>query len=166
MFSIDKKDLKDNNGRFRTQSLFYETNNSNLDSVLTLKDYNLKNDDKIYYSLKLIYLSYSDITEYQFALDVFGSWKHWNRIKGNALISPFVEEWADELEVKIRSEAIRAMVKTATTEGAKGISAARWLADRGWQPKGKDKATKEKDKRTDKKIRLEVKDDAQRIGIH
>lgn len=165
MYSIDKKDLKDHNGRYRTQSLFYETNHSEMEAMLSLKDYNFKKNDKIYYSLKLIYLSYEDITEYQFALDVFGSWKHWNRIKSNALLAPYIQEWADELEVKIRSNAIRAMVKTAASEGSKGISAAKWLADRKWQSKDSKKEATH-NKKIEKKIKLEIKDDAERLGIH
>ena len=78
------------------------------------------------------------------------------------------EEWEEELEIKIRSEGIRALVHTATEEGAKGTTAARYLADKGWLSKrgrpSKEELAGEKKERT--RIMDEITEDAKRLGIH
>jgi len=169
MFNIeDKSILKDKMGRYRTQSLFYEQNNSELDAIFTLKDYDYTIHGVNYPSLKKMYLEIADITEYEFSQIVFGSWKHWQRICNNAVLKIYVEEWREELEVKIRSRAIRAIYETAKDAGSKGTTAAKYIADGGW--KGKRGRPSKEEIAREKKIALgidkELDEDADRMGVH
>ncbi len=120
--------LKDKSGNFRTLSLFLETNQTDMQAVFTLKDYDHELRGVEYPSLKLIYLSYDDPTEWEFAQDVFGNWRHWEKICGNARLRQWINQWREEQEVKIRSQAIREMLKHSKNRD----SAAKWVAEKGW----------------------------------
>ena len=135
---VGEKDnpMKDKMGRYRTQSLFVEYRHGSGEPIFTLKPYDKEVNGVKYESLMQIYLSYGDVTEYEFAIAVFGSWAHWQKICRNGVISPFIELWREELELKIRAEAIRTVRAISTDPKNKGgLGAAKWLADRGWDKK-------------------------------
>jgi hypothetical protein len=50
--------------------------------------------------------------------------------------------WEEELEVKLRSENLREVIKHA--KSARGYQAAKYLTEGGWKPKEKGRPTKEK----------------------
>ena len=110
----------------------------------------------------------ADPTEYEFAQTAFGSWNHWVKLQKATWLRGLVKEWRDELEIKIASNAIKAMVRTAETEGSKGTAAARYFADRGWEKgTGKGRPSKEKVEREAKKlvaIHEEVDEDIERMS--
>ena len=133
----DQTKLKDTIGNFRTMSLFFETNNTNYEALYSLKDYDHEVDGKVYPSLKKIYLQFDDPTEWEFVEAVFGNWRHWERICNNKLISPYIDQWRKELEIKLRSQAIREMVK----QSSKKDSAAKWLAEGQWKGKARGRPT-------------------------
>lgn len=135
--TFDKSQLKDTIGNFRTMSLFFETNNTNYEALYSLKDYDHEVDGKVYPSLKKIYLQFDDPTEWEFVEAVFGNWRHWERICNNKLISPYIDQWRKELEIKLRSQAIREMVK----QSSKKDSAAKWLAEGQWKGKARGRPT-------------------------
>jgi len=128
---------KDAQGRFLTQGLFFER--CVFDELFgeewippfTLKEYDHEHKGKKYKSLRQIYLSYEDPTEYQFAIDTLGSWDHWMKLQDSPWFKPFLESWRAELEVKIRSQGIRNML--VASAGEKGIQAAKWLAEGSWK---------------------------------
>ena len=63
---IDKSRLVDGQGKPLTQSLFLEIGYTDF-SVYTLKDQDYEYNDKVYPSLKRLYLEMEDPTEYEFA---------------------------------------------------------------------------------------------------
>lgn len=172
MKKYDKSELRDAQGRYRTQSLFFETNLSNLTPIFTLKEHDHTYDGKTYISLRQLYLEYAHAPiegEYDFAIEVFGSWKHWQKICNAPYLQEHLEEWREELAFKKRTQAIKAIHQTATTEGSKGTAAAKWIAEEGWrgsQRKRVSKAEKDRQEKLNSRISDEVNDIAKRLEIH
>lgn len=84
--------------------------------------------------VKQVFLDCRDPSEYDVAMKVVGDWEHWEEIRNHPLIKPHVEKWHKELEVKLRSEAIKQMVSHSKQPG--GTAAAKWLADKGYASEG------------------------------
>lgn len=161
--------LRGKTGDYRTQSLFVESSHKPEQVILSLSEYDKKVKGKKVPSLRKIYMEIADPTEYEFAMHVFGSWRIWERITGNKLLMKHIQGWRDELEVKLRSQAVRALVDTATAEGAKGTTAAKYIAEKGWV-KRKAGAPSNEEKERELKIQIdmddELKDIADRIDLH
>lgn len=126
--------FKDSKGRFRTRSLFWETN------AVHLRDeyppiYTLKDEDYLEYkSARKIYLEQRDPTEYRAAMAIVGSWAHWKHMLENC--KWFVEkldEWRDELEVLLRSEGVEGIVADSQSSSRSAVTSSKWLADKGWE---------------------------------
>lgn len=163
-----KDRLKDQMGKFRTGSLFLEPlYDETNDTVFTLKDYDHTHKGRFHYSLKKIYLEIADPTEYRFAIEVFNSWEHWQRISKNGTISPFVDKWRDELEVKLRSLSINNIIETAKVIDSKALPAMKWLAEGGWRISKRGRISKE-DKEVEVKkeagILRSINEDLKRIS--
>ena len=153
-----------------TQGLFLELSYSNKDNVLyTLKDEDVtitvNGEERNLPSIKRLYLECADPTEYVFATTYLGGWNHWKRIcEKTKLLQPYIEEWREELEIKMRSEGIRQMAEHA--RGEKGMQASKWLAEKGWEEKKRgapSKAEKERELKIQTRIHDEVNDDLSRI---
>ena len=173
--------LKSGQGRRILKSLFIETvpdksNVLDIDKeegtkpIFTLKDHNHVKDGVTYYSLRNIYFSYDHIPgyEYEFAVDVFLSWGHWQLLtEVNNIIGETIQRWREEYTVMIQSKALKALAKTAYYEGSKGTPAARFLADRGWEVKrgrpSKDEVTRER--KIAAGVEKEVAEDIERMGL-
>ena len=121
--------LKDSRNRYRTTSLFREFYLSEAEPLWSLQD---EDPQGKLPSLKKLYMDIADPTEYEFALQAFGSWKHWIKIKNSKVIKVFVEDWPVELEVKLRSEGIKGVIKEAESGKAK-FNAAKFLANADWK---------------------------------
>jgi len=87
---------------------------------------------------KDVFLDCRDPSEYQPAQLLLGDWEHWLEVRNHALIKPHVDKWQNELEVKLRSEAIQQIKSHAKQPG--GTAAAKWLADKGYAEEGIKKA--------------------------
>ena len=129
--TYNKSDLKDSIGNFRTLSLFYETNSTDQDPIFTLKDDDHTVKGRVLPSLKKIYLEFNDPTEWEFVQSVFGNWRHWERILNNQKLREYVDQWRSEMEIKLRSMAIKSIINHSFEKD----SAAKWLAEAGWKPK-------------------------------
>ena len=79
---------------------------------------------------KDVFMEARDPSEYEPAMLLLGDWEHWQDVRAHALIKPHVDKWQQELEVKLRSEAIKQMKSHAKQPG--GTAAAKWLADKGY----------------------------------
>ena len=102
------------------------------------------------------------ITEYQFAIEVIGSYDKWKKLAKTAKMKTPVANWREELEVKLRSEAIRETIIKSKVET--GFAATRWIAEAGW--KNKDRKTiiqKKQQEAIEKKIEHTVEDDLTRM---
>lgn len=131
--------MTDEMGRYITQSLFLEINYTDL-AVYTLKDEHYEYNGKLYPSIKRLYLECEDPTEYEFANTYLCGWKHWQRLLDNKAIRKHIEEWREELEYKLRAKGIKRIV--AEVNGANGMQASKWLADRGWSTRSAGRPSK------------------------
>ena len=161
---INKEKLIDTMGRPLTQSLFLEIGYTDY-AVYTLKEYDYPYKGKHYPSLKKLYLAEEDPTEYSFAEKHLLGWQHWKRLCENKVIAKHIDEWREELELKIRSQAVRDMQMLCASENG-NYSAAKFLADRGWEKRAAgrpSKAEKERHLRVEEKIQEEFSADIKRL---
>ena len=138
---MDKSKLRESRGRPLTQSLFLEVGYNTDFAVYTQKDDDYEYKGKVYPSLKKLYLAHEDPTEYDFATTYLLGWEHWQRICRNKVFSKMVENWREELELKLRSQAVRDIIELSS--GDKGFQAAKWLADKGWDKRQAGRPSKE-----------------------
>jgi hypothetical protein len=115
----------------------------------------------------------SDPTEYQFALQAFGSWNHWKKIRASKAIQPWIEDWNEELEVKLRSVGIQVVLDEAQG-GKSAYQAGKAIAEGFWAPRlttGSPKRGRPSKEEVAKELKIqtrlheEFKDDAERIGL-
>lgn len=125
-------------GKMRTQSLFLELG-YNSEACFTLKDEDYTYEGRVFPSLKRLYLESNDPTEYKFATEHLLGWKHWQRMCENKVIRRHIDEWRDELEVKLRCQAIGDAIALAKSGQ---FQAAKWVADRGWSTRGAGRPSK------------------------
>jgi hypothetical protein len=152
----DPSVFKDKVGRFRTQSLFREMNygTNDQDPIYTLK---AKDPQGKLPSLKDVYMECADPTEYEFAMAAFGSWQHWEALCKLSWMEAYVLMWRDELEVKLRSEAIKVIINE-TKEGKAKYNAAKFLSDGGWKPKASKGRPSEAEITRETKVRSKVEE--------
>lgn len=161
---MDKSKLKDTRGRGLTQQLFLELGYTDY-AVYTLKDKDHNYKGKVYPSLKRLYLECSDPTEYEFATTHLVGWKHWQQMTNNKIIRKHIDEWREELEVKLRSEGVRNAIQHAQSGT---FQAAKWLADRGWDKRAAGRPSKEeieKENKINEKIEDEFSADIIRLQV-
>lgn len=157
-------------GDYRTQSLFLETSLGSTEHVImTLKEVPVQLNGKELPSLREEFLKDNDPTGYSTAIRLFGSWGHWKRLKSNTGINNYIVRYEEELDIKIRSVAVRALIETAINDGGKGTTAAKYIAEKGWdkRPAGApSKAEKERELKIQDRITDEVQEDLERLGLH
>jgi len=165
------KPLKDSMGRYRLTSLFWETRTSkDLEPLWTTKDEDYKVGGKTYPSLKAIYLSYHHVpkAEYEFAIHNFGSWAHWDALTRSGCMSAIIEQWREELSVRIKCNAIKHIFTASNESSPTGVNAARYLAEEGYLPKKAGRPTSKEKARhlaIGNQVRSEFEDDAARLNI-
>ena len=130
--------MLDSMGRPLTQSLFLEIG-YNESAVYTLKDQDYIYNGQLYPSLKRLYLLIADPTEYEFATTTLVSWKQWIRITENSALKKHVNEWREELELKLRAQGVKEAIKQAS---GGSFQAAKWVADRGWEQRAAGRPSK------------------------
>ncbi len=161
----EKGQLKDSLGRPLTQSLFLEIGYNTQYAVFTLNDEDKIYNDKVYPSLKKLYLQVADPTEYEFARVCLINWSHWKRLNGNGQLQPYFQEWREELEVLLRSEGVRNLMDLTSSEGG-NFQAAKWMAEKGWHKRDPGRPSKREQEREDRindKIAGELKDNIVRM---
>lgn len=160
---MSKSKFRGEQGHWITKRLFFEetkTDERNY-AIFTLKDDDHTVDGVVYKSLKKLYLSYNDITEYEFATNELGGWKHWKLLQASTFLKDHVAEWREELEVRLRSSAVKAIL------GMDSYHAKKYISDRGWEGvigKGRpSKAAVEKETKQQAKIKVAVMEDYERL---
>lgn len=131
-YSPEPDDFKDKMHRWRTKSLFIETN---ADEVKYPSIFTLADDDKDgRVSMKRVYLKANDPTEYKAAKTIFGSYECWENLCKAPFFKPHLEEWRRELQIKIKSEAVATIgdISAGGKATAAQLGAAKWLATQDW----------------------------------
>ncbi len=162
--------FKDSMGRYRTLSLFIEYPHTSYPAFFTLK----KVDRKGVISLYRKYMEIGDPTEYQVAIQLFGSWEHWQILTRTKWFTAHLVGWRKELKDRMESERYHEMLEIqahAKTAPARA-QATKWLADRygGSADKTSKRGRPSKDEKQAhlNKLALESEDeasDAKRIGL-
>lgn len=128
--NINKDKLRDSGGKPLTQSLFLEINYTDY-AVYTLKDEDYEYKGNIYLSLKRLYLEMEDPKEYLFANKYLLGWQHWKRLCENKLIRKHIDEWREELDLKLASRGVKDMINLCAQENG-SFQAAKYLIEKGW----------------------------------
>lgn len=170
--------MKDEYHRARTQSLFWELRREDagdrverIPPLFTIKDRDHTVDGVTYPSLKKIYMSYDHIPgfEYEFAMDVFGSWEHWDRLINESAVRKYLKDWRMELEIKLKAKAMSQLIKASRENDPKGFQAAKYLADSGYRESGKKGRPSKEEVERERKIAAGVSEtlaaDMERLGL-
>jgi hypothetical protein len=82
---------------------------------------------------KPLYLKYTvdEPTEYDFAINVFGSWRHWQKMQDNKEFYTYLETVRDERDTLIEANALREIIKESKT-GKNAFAAAKFLVTKGY----------------------------------
>ena len=95
-------------------------------------------------------------------------WDHWMKLNGNQQLKKHFDKWRVELELSIRSAAIKSIIDTAS-DSDKGFQASKWLADRGWDKRAAGRPSKkeiDQHKAVNDRISGEFDLDAARLNIN
>jgi len=80
-----------------------------------------------------IFIACEDMTEYDPAIKLCGSWKEWSRLKNDwPTFNDYIIEWKEELEIKLRSEAITKIIEHSKGDDSSALSAAKFISSAGW----------------------------------
>jgi hypothetical protein len=121
-----------------TRALFLEVNVTTPEQVkYTLSRFDKTLDGRTIPSLYRLYVEMADITEYEFALKYFEGWDHWQGIANSWYLKDLVAKWREEVEVKIQTEALKAIQAEAMADTKYSYAANRYLADKGWKQEAK-----------------------------
>ena len=156
----------DSMGRFHTKALFVETISKELLAKGITPVYTL-NGDPAYNDIHKMFIASDDPTGYSFAIAAFDSWDHLQHLLKNCQwFRRHYDKWQNELEVKMRSEAIKNLVKQS--KDSKGSTAAKYVAEKGWEKKRGRPSNEEveKERKQQAMIRDELSQDADRINLH
>lgn len=156
--------LKDNMGRYRTSSLFLETRVDGFIPVFNLKDYDYRDT----YSLKNIYMSYDHVPnlEYDFAIDVFGSWDHFKKLE-KSVLRECLKEWRTELEIRNTTRAMKNIIAIARQDSATGLAASKFITERGYSSK-RGRPSKEevdRERKIASGVEEDIRDDMERLQL-
>lgn len=152
-----------------TNQLFFENYSDNDKAIFTLKDKDFADPKgKLHVSLKRLYLDSNDPTEYTFAINVFGSWKLWNKVRECKLVRDNIKDWKEELEIKMRSQAQLKIVEISQSKANSALQAAKYVDQEVFKRHMRGRPTKEEVQGHLKKeanISKQVKEDMDRLGL-
>lgn len=81
-------------------------------------------------------MGYNDPTEVKFAQECFESWDHWRLVMNASWFKPYIAKWREELELRIRSKALAAILEEAADRYSKfKYEANKYLLSGQWKPK-------------------------------
>jgi len=114
-----------------------------------------------------VYLEIADPTEYETAMVLLGNWEHWQAVRMHALTGPVMDEWANEVEIKLRSQGVRNMISLAGSTAPGAAGAAQWLAKGGYidDNRLRTKRGREKEAKVQDAIKERTAEDAARINL-
>ncbi len=158
--------FKNSSGVLLTRSLFLETSANRENVLYTLRD----DETRGYPSLRRLYLEVSDPTEYQFALQYFENYQHWESLTEASWFKPYVSAWRKELDLKLRAEELLRIRGIASGNGKDSLQASKYLLDRGYDrpgvSRGRGRPTKQDVSQEAHRLaedRLRIEEDFERI---
>lgn len=117
-----------------TKALFQEMAYGDKAFVL----YTLKDEDTEFPSLYKLYMSMEDPTEHQFAKTYLEGWEHWLLLCETSWFKPIVRRWREELELKIRANALGNVLAVSKDPDNKYFyEANKFILAGNWRPSDK-----------------------------
>lgn len=85
-------------------------------------------------SIQRLYLTYDDLTEYQFACECLGGWDHWQTILASesSKLQKAIGVWRAELEIMLKCQALSRIKNEAEADGRNGFAANKYLVEKAW----------------------------------
>lgn len=173
-YSFDKNNMKDTMGRFWTQGLFKEMSYGKpRNCIMTFKN----EDFGDLVSFKRIFVELGDPSGYIPAMVLFSSWDHWLKLCDCPWFLKELKLSMDELEVKLRAEALIEIKEISQGTSGSALSAAKYIASGTWRagnnPKGKVGRPQkgqciqdtEKEKKIVSLVQQETNRDYERLGL-
>lgn len=114
--------FKGEGGHWRTTSLFHGAPYAT-DPLFHIED------------LKQLYLQMEDLTEYAFATKYLGGWEHWKALLKSYWFMEHLNKWRTELELKLKAEALQALIDESRIGGKNSYDAKKYLISKGWVAK-------------------------------
>ena len=90
-------------------------------------------------------------------------------MKANKVLAPYFQKWDTELELKLRSGAIREVHEMSKLKGTQGLAAAKYIAGKEWEKGNKGrpkKADVERRIKQDADLAKQVNEDYELVGKH
>lgn len=79
------------------------------------------------------FIELEDLTEYDAAMELVGSWKEWNRLGRDwPEFRNYIAQWKEELEVKLQSEAIKKVLRFSRGDDQKALTSAKFIATKDY----------------------------------
>lgn len=163
MKTSDNK-FRDKMGRWHTQALFVECHQyvKGMKPMYTLNEY------KGYPSIKKAFLDYEDPTGYKVATEWLGGYDHWKKLCSLKWFREHLEQWEEELEVKMKCKAISKMNELAAGDNAVAKDASKFLVNKEWEGKrGRPtKAEIEKNTKVNTRVSNVLESDFKLLNLH
>lgn len=140
---VNKEAMIDSQGRYLTQSLFYEHVYSTGDEVqfsLSDKPIHIEKGGKTIYSLKKLFLDMEDPHEWTFSDTYLLGWSHWQKMNNNKILRAHFDAWREELSIKMRSKALQQILDLADDGN---MNAAKFVAKKEWEQRGAGRPSKQ-----------------------
>lgn len=155
------------------KGLFLETGGRE-SGMYTLRDKDHTSEGKTFVSLRRLYLEEEDVTEYSFANKHMESWEHWQMLLECKWFQEYVTRWRTELELKLKSRALKNIMAEAAGQTKSSFNANKWLAEKNWIDKAAESNRRGRPSKAEiNKIAMEeamstrqVNDDMKRLGIN
>lgn len=155
-----------NNQRL-TQALFFET------TAPETRDYAIYSLSKVdkewngrkFKSLYKLYMAENDILEHDFATKYFESWDHWKQICETKFMRELIASWREELDVRIRSDALKIIQAEVYNNTKYSYPAAVYIAKQGWKDRIKTEDTKTTKKGAGRPTKASIAEEANRIAM-
>jgi hypothetical protein len=125
--------FRDEWGRLLYSRLFFERTipSTRKKVIYTLKDQDHEGNSSLYQK----YLEENDPTEYAFAASCFESYEHWLTLTRQLWFQPFLSRFRRDLETRIRSKALKAIIAESKTSSKNAFLANKYLLEKGWKDK-------------------------------
>ena len=168
-------------GNFRVSNLFQETTDITTVYEHEEKDlpvFTIKSEDWVntqgtkLISMQKLFLAQEDVTGYDFAMEVLGSYEHFTELCNHRVIGNYIEQWKEVVKAKMDSDSLKEIKRIATIGGTQvELSAAKYLANREYEMKGSvGKPVKKQNARKQaseaRRASLDTKKELARLGLH
>lgn len=140
MFTPQKERFKNSMGVHLLKPIFYELDEAGRPNAqYTIKTYDSIFEGVTYPSLRRLYVELEDPTEYLFAETYLDGWDHWKKLSSASFFQSYLQEWREELDVRLKAKALVRIRKRAEESSRDGLAADKILLTGGWKSPEKDK---------------------------